>query len=706
MLTSNTGAFYMRDAIPERPPLSDEADATSQSGYPAGQKRSRLSHRQAQGKLSLLLDATTEPALVRRLLQHVDGCARCQSDLEQLRQAEMWLLAQPVEVPQMVAAQQATWDAIQARIAAEDAPALLAGKAKSNGRVPAANYHAAAQKAFSAPLSAASADAESGGPDHRYRPLPASAALAPVPVFSRPLSKPIHKALLVALAASFVVGSFAVFFLIRPFSNNESSMLNTSSLISMDVLNPGERTPVFSFDPISRRLLTLTGQRRYSCLPGAHCPYLGPECLHFAMLDVSTGQTLKTVQPSCKDGGNTFDSTTFTDLLEDNVQGKALLVGSDQQVTAVDSQSGAVVRKYPLACCPDGYSQPARTILDQRDQLLLTAGQSSVYGVPDTLVAQDALTGQLKYQKALASATTLRAALVSNVTGWVYLWSQCTRSSRASCVEAYQAANGQKVKNWQASSEQTPLAADPTENVLYVREDQPTGQSATLVIDGRSGATLGKLPSAEAMAINAPLHHAYLLGGDGVMVVDTRTRRKLSTLPVLASDGAWVAPAVDTTTNRVYLPIQRGKLVMAQDNAAGQLRLRSLSLSVVLHAEYAMAANRARSEMSLYSWELPIGPGAFPVYHPLMRKTSSSCQVGWVAARSTAVIDGQENGQYQVHISLAWDDQFAQALSSPPTLQPSYSHEHIWRYAVTTSGAAWFSGEQGETFSSCQAAGG
>jgi hypothetical protein len=271
--------------------------------------------------------------------------------------------------------------------------------------------------------------------------------------------------------------------------------------------------------------------------------------------------------------------------------------------------------------------------------------------------------------------------------------------SDASCVDAYSAGSGRKIVGWQTSAQETPLAADPTEDVLYVRADQPDGQSATLVIDGHSGTTLAQLPAAEAMAINAPLHHAYLLGEDGVIVVDTRTRRKLSSLPVLARDESWIAPTVNEATSQVYLPIQRGKLLMAQDDPAGQLHLRSASLALVLDAEYTMAANEAKGDMALFPWELPLGPGSFSFYHPFSQGTPSNCEMGWAAARSTATVTPPEGGKYTVMISLAWDNHFAQSLANTPASQSPYPHEHTWLYAVPASGAAWLSSEQGDGFS-------
>jgi hypothetical protein len=669
-------------------------------------RRAGLAHRQARESLALLLDPTTEPELAARLHQHVEGCARCQGDLEQLRQAEAWLLAQPVEVPQMTARQGAAWAAIQARIAAEDGSQPAAEKALANGHAPALANHADARQDLLVPLPA-SDGADAREEDRVYHPLPVPQPPAPVtisfPAFGKSgLLRP-RTALFVALAASLIVGSFAALFLAHLSTTGLPSEADSTALFSMGVLDPGNETPAFSFDPVSRRLFALTGEISYGCPPGASCPYFGPPCLRFATLDVNTGKALGTIRPTCTPGENALNSTTFTDLLDDSARGEALLVGSDQQVTAVDNRSGAIVRTYALACCPDGYSQP-EALLDQRDQLLLTTAQSDQYGTPGVLVAQNVTTGQVEYQAPLLQWAGFRAALVSDVTGWLYVWSECAMGSDTSCVAVYDADGGKKVGGWQAASQETPLAADPTENILYVRADQPDGQSETLVVDGHTGATVGQLPPAEAMAINAPLHHAYLLDDDGVTVVDTRTRRKLSTLPILAHDESWVAPAVDVATSRVYLPIQRGKLLMAQDDAAGQLRLRSTSLAVVLDAERAMTVDARRGDMALYPWELPIGPGSLPVYHPLSQGTPGSCGIGWVDARSTATATAQKGGQYTVQISLAWDNQFAQVTrTSTPASHSSYPHEHTWLYDVPASGGAQLSSEHGAPFSSCRA---
>jgi hypothetical protein len=705
MLTSNTGAYYMRNTIPDRRHLSDDADTPDQAS-PAAPKRARLSHRQARGLLALLMDATTEPALAARLRQHVDGCARCQEELEQLRQAEAWLRAQPVEAPQMIATQESAWTAIQARIGAEGAPVPVVGKAHSNGHSHLLDHQASAKAETLVSLAAAD-DATAGEANHLSQPVPLPQPPAPVTIAPSVSGKPAilspRRVLFVALAASLVVGSFAALFLAHfSAAGVPTDGLTSTQLFNMGVLDPGAETPAFSFDPVSRRLLALTGAMSYGCPPGAHCPYSGSPCLSFSMLDVGTGKSLSSIRPACAPGKGTLNSITFTDLLDDSPLGEALLVSNNQQVKAVDHRSGAVVRTYSLACCSNEYARPYQTVLDEHDQLLLTAAEGDGADVANTLVAQDAATGKVKYQTALG-ANLLQSTLVSNVTGWFYMWHRCSMTSDASCVEAYVAESGKKVTSWKAASQQTPLMADPTESLLYVRQDDSNGQSETLVVDGRSGQTVGQLPAAQAMAINEPLHHLYLLDDDGVTVVDTLTRRKLSTLPVLARDESWVAPAVDTATGRVYIPIQRGKLLVAQDNAAGQLRLRSDSLAVVLEAERAMLVDEtSKGDAGLYPWELPVGPESSPVYHGMSRGTQSSCEIGWVAARSAATVTKQGKGQYHVQISLAWDDQFAGvALTRTPTPQTSYPHEHTWFYAVLASGVASLSGEQGEEFSHC-----
>jgi len=696
----------MRQATPDRSHLREGAGAPKHapSSSAAPPSRAALSHRQARDRLALLLEETTEPALAERLRQHVAGCARCQQEVEQLRQAEAWFRAQPVEAPQVAAAQGAVWAAIQARIAA-DSSAPAAETVRANGHAPAARAHSDAARDQLVPLAAEMAGAEGSEADRLYHPLPVPRSSAPVTIFLRSsgkfgILKP-RSVLIAALAASFIVGSFAALFLAH-LSNNGAvpSGLGSPQLFSMDVLDPGTETPSFSFDPVSRHLIALTGDLRYGCPPGAHCPSLGPTCLQFSMLDVATDKSFRDIRPTCAQSGNTRDGATFLNLLDESARGQALLIGSDQRVQTVDTLSGSIVRSYPLACCSDAYAQPYNTLLDQHNQLLLTPARSGVAGVSDELFAQDVTTGQTKYQAAL-DTFQFRDALVSNVTGWLYLWSECAVDSNTSCVEIYNAEDGRKVGGWQDNSQETPLAADPTEDVLYVRADHPNGQSETLVVDGRSGQTVGRLPPAQAMAINAPLHHAYLLDDTGVTVVDTRTRRKLSTLPVLAHDESWVAPAVDEATGRVYLPIQRGKLLMAQDDPAGQLRMRSASLEAVLNAERAMTLDEEQGEAALFPWELPIGAETLTAYHPLSQGTPSSCEIGWVAARSTAAITAQGSGQYTVQFSLAWNDQFARVNAGTPPSQSSYPHEHSWLYQVPASGGAQRSSEQGAAFAHC-----
>jgi hypothetical protein len=705
MLTSNTGARYMRNATPDRPSRLNGAEPAPRDPSSTSSKRPRLSHRQARASLALLLDATTPPAQAEALRQHVAGCARCQHELEQQRQAEGWLLAQPVEAPPMVARQSATWAAIQQRIAAEDEAVPLAEKAHANGHAnghaPALNHHGVIEAALLVPLVAASAtpDVDEPAPPCRPSSLPHTSAPASniLSLFKKPGIWTPRRMLFVALAASLIVGSFAALFVAR-FSPGGTSGVAATSLLHMGVLDPGSTTPAFSFDPLSRRLLTLTGDMTYGCMPDERCPYSGPACLSFALLDVESGAALDSLRPGCAKGGSPITTSTFVHLFDDSAAGAALLVGSDQRVTAVDHSSGTIINTYSLA---NPSTQPDSMLLDQRDQLLLTTSESETAGDADTLVAQDATTGSIKYHKVL-DTSDLQASLVSDVTGWVYLWERCAGNSTASCVEVYAAASGQKVASWQPSPKQTPLAADPTDNLVYVREDQSGGQSQTLALDGRSGAKVAQLPaSAQAMAINAPLHHAYLLGNDGVTVVDTRTRQKLSTLPVLARDESWAAPAVDVAKSRVYVPIQRGKLLMVQDDPAGHLRLRSDDLAAVLEAERAMVVNASGADKALYPWELPVGPGTFTIYHPVAQEKKSNCDGGWVAARSAATLAKQAGGQ-QVTISLAWDDHTTGGmLTSTPTPQSSYPHEHAWLYDVPVNGTARLTSEHGEEISTC-----
>lgn len=108
----------MRQAIIHRIPLPGGPARPHQQRCSTVYRRSTLVHRQARRVLARLLEFIAEPAQVAWLQPHVEQCTRCQQALEELRQAETWFLAQPVEVPQMVAAQGAVWSAIQTQITA------------------------------------------------------------------------------------------------------------------------------------------------------------------------------------------------------------------------------------------------------------------------------------------------------------------------------------------------------------------------------------------------------------------------------------------------------------------------------------------------------------------------------------------------------------------------------------------------------------
>jgi hypothetical protein len=671
--------------------------------------RASLSHRQAREHLALLLDATTEPELAGRVRQHVAGCARCQRELEQMRQAEAWFIAQPHEVPEMRAAQHKVWHAIQERIAAEDAPLPAAELPLANGHVPAVAHASSMEQSERVPRAAMSNDGATGAPDRLSDLSPALQPLAPVIApqhFSKPAFLSPRKVLIAMLAASFIVGSFAALWLAHLSLHGASTPVSTAlTQPSTDVLDPGNETLAFSFDPASRRLFALSTDTRADCPRGWHCPApASPQCLRLSMLDAGTGKLLNTLLPACMLPDSMPGSTTFLDLFDDSDEGLALLIGSNQQVTALDSRSGATVKTYHLACCTTPETQPGKALLDQRDQLLLTTTLSEQNSGLKTLAAQNAATGQIKYQTPL-DGSILQAALLSEVTGWLYLWTVCAADSSESCVEIYNAASGQKVSGWVEAFQAMPLAADPTESVLYVREDEPAGRSETLVVDGRSGQQVGSLPAAYAMAVNAPLHHAYLLDDNGATVIDTRTRRKLGTLPVPVHDTVWVAPAVDERSDRVYLPTIHGKLLIAQDNAAGYLSLGVPALQATLDAERAMVVSWEQGAMEVDPWNLPVGPGTLTFYYPLGQDSPGGCSTATVPARAEASATLLGGGEYSVQISMNWADPSPHAdaplLSGSPPALASYPHQHTWLYHISASGSAERSGEHGEAFSSC-----
>lgn len=679
----------MKHLIPDRPLLPpDGPDGPQRPSSSSSPQRGALSHRQARERLALALDPTTEPELLETLQQHLAGCERCRRELDDLRQAEAWFLTQPVEAPQMAAAQDAVWAAIQTRIAAEGA-----GSPASNGHL---NGHNGHEPVAPASLPAAAEQSTALVP------------LVPAPLLPHPAGKPIPftpmKTLIAVLAASFLMSSL-VLLAVYVASNGHPPAPNqpTTASASADVLDPGNLTTVIDFDPLSRQVLTLTSDTRYDCPRGWHCPAPLLPCLRMTSLAAESGQATWKLVPTCMSTPES-NRTTFTALLDDAALGAAALVDSTGGVTLLDTRSQSAGLSYRLACCQGSLTKAGPTLLDSPDHLLLTATLSERDESPQALTAQDMMTGQTRYQVPIATKSgVLENAVFSAATGWLYLWVACTVTSDATCVEAFEASSGRKVAAWQEpDSSSKPLAADPSQGVLYVSDG-----GETHILDGHSGATLGSLPLAESMVINQPLHHAYLLGEDGVTVVDTRTRRKLSTLPVLAYDsGYWpTTPAVDERLDRVYLPTMRGKVLMAQDDSSGQLRLHSPVLQATLDAERALTNALATGPFDLNAADLPLGPGSFSFYYELQHTESDGC--GWlpVVARTESTARPLSGGGYDVTISLAWTDTAAQQgplrFDTPPPTQTSYPHQHNWQYRIPASGGAQRTAEQGAVMPQC-----
>ena len=675
----------MKPLIPDRPESPEDGLDGSSPSSPTSPPRQpgsqgALSHRQARGRLALALDPTTEPAFLEALRQHVALCERCQQELRALREADAWFMEQPVELPEMAAAQDTAWVRLQARIggaahAASNGHAASAGKAAlvaSNGHL---NGH------------------------HKV-----DSALVPVP--PRSVSKtntftPM-KALIAVLAASFLMSSIAV--LAIHLSGGQSSQGNGAKTPPVaDILDPGNATLSLGFDPTSRKLFALASNLRADC-DDTRCTATAAQasaCVWLSSLSADSGAKLWTLLPACMQSSSGAD-VTFTALFMDARLGQLALVDSARQVTMVKQ---ATTTQYALACCSDTQAETGQTWFDSRDDLLLTATTTRQDNGLKTLAAQNITTGQVAYQ-ALLDGSALQDAVVSPATGWLYLWTDCPDSSAVDCVESYEAGNGKKVGNWRVPANTTPLAADPTSALLYVRDETSAGSAETLVLNARTGAQIGQLPAAAAIAFNGPLHHAYLLNDDGVTVVDTSTRRTLSTLPVLAHDSElWATPAVDERYGRVYLPTIRGKVLTAQDDAAGHLRLSSPALQATLDAERAMTNALQVSNGDLDPDDLPVGPGDFNFYYPVEQSMPDGCRSMEVPARTQSAATRLSGGDYTVTISFAWDDTSTQAKqpstdASPPP-QTNYPHQHAWQYHIPVGGGAAWIGEHGEALPTC-----
>jgi hypothetical protein len=472
-----------------------------------------------------------------------------------------------------------------------------------------------------------------------------------------------------------------------------------------DILDPGNLTSIIRFDPLSHRLFTLSSDKRQDCSV-SYCPYI-PSCMRAFGLDVETGKRSDVLAPACanqQDRGG----VSFTALLDDATLGQVVAISNTEQVMTYNSRAFAPGASYRLACCNDQGSAVAQTFMDQRDHLLLSAGVNlRVQPTWESLSAQDTRTGQIAYQTSLPAEALLggqtQAALFSETTDWLYLWANCATIASGMCVEVYAAKSGKKVTTWEAQPDETPLAADPAQDVLYVRQDADNGQSKTLALDARSGVVRGTLPAAWAMAVNQKLHHAYLLNKAGVMVANTQNWQVLSTLPVLAHDLAWTDPAVDEQHDRVYIPTILGKVLKVQDTPAGRLSLGSPEDQAVLNADRVMENGLDQGKNALDPWQLPLGPGNTSLYYTVWQATSDGSAAYGVPARLETTVSQSNGGTYSVLMVLSWSHTSSALNSfiSTPPLLPNYPYKHTWRYQVPSSGDALLSEEHGDPLAAC-----
>jgi hypothetical protein len=418
---------------------------------------------------------------------------------------------------------------------------------------------------------------------------------------------------------------------------------------------------------------------------------------------VVTGRRQDVLNPACVKQEGKGDAN-FTALFDDVAFGQVLAVSSDQQVMSYSSRAAAPGATYRLACCNDQDIQAARTLLDQRDHLLLTAGvNTSSDGAWVVLAAQDTRTGNVAYQTALTGEGKPARALFSEATDWLYLWTGCATFASGVCIDAYEGKSGSKVATWEGLADETPLAADPAQAILYVRHDQDNGQSETLALDAKTGAVRGVLPAAWALGVNARLHHAYLLSEAGVTVADTRTWQVLSTLPVLGHDRGWTAPTVDEQQDRVYVPTALGKVLKVQDTPAGQLSFGTPTEQAVLNADRVMENGLPENKNALDPWQVPLGPGITSLYYSVQQTTSDGWALYGVPARLETSVNQLASGSYAVLIALSWSHTTLapNSSASTPPLLSSYPYTHTWRYQVPAVGDAVLSGEEGDALARC-----
>ena len=315
---------------------------------------------------------------------------------------------------------------------------------------------------------------------------------------------------------------------------------------------PAISAQLVALDASAGHLVALTTTGQPACPPDAACPP-APPLQSFTIFDGQTGAVLAATPLS---GG----ATGSVLLLADPSRHLAYAV-APQSVDIYSTVTGQHTGGYALTNPP--WTRESGGVLDAaRDDLILAGGTS--------VAALDVATGRtLAVWQAPAGTTRMDGPVLDDVRGVVYLLA--LPAGGQPMLVALDAAT-------LAPMGQTPLPSgsrlgplDAATQTLYVfgKSGAPCryAVSTTGVLSLTPTGTSGIACDAGAVSWNPALGHIYAAGPTDVVIGDASTQQPVATLPLRVAWPSSVPLLVDTTRGLLYLPDERGTILIVQDGA-------------------------------------------------------------------------------------------------------------------------------------------
>ncbi|HLZ25220.1 MAG TPA: hypothetical protein VKQ30_24130 [Ktedonobacterales bacterium] len=430
----------------------------------------------------------------------------------------------------------------------------------------------------------------------------------------------------------------------------------------------GTSAQLVALDANAGHLVALTAPGEPVCPPNAACPP-APPLQSLTVLDGQTGAILAAT-PLTPSG------TRSVLLLADPSRHLAYAV-APQSVDIYSTVTGKRTGGYVLPSVP--WTRESGGILDPvHGELILVGGTS--------IEAFDAATGHpLAVWQLPADTTRTEGPVLDVAHGLLYLLTQSATSQPLLLAldTATLARTGQMALP--GGARLGPL--DAATQTLYIFGKSGTPCQFSVSVAGGLAltptASAGSVCDAGAVGWNPALGHVYLAAPAGILIRDAATHQSVAALPVRV---AWPATApllVDPSRGLLYLPDQRGMILIVRDGA----------VPVALSAGSALLLARAALARFLpdTNQDPPfVAPESFPAADGA---TSLSfwihfADIGWrgpyagTTATAVSAAPGRP-GNYQVTFTLSWYQVF--------------QRHHVWVCLVAPDGGVLLQSESGDT---------